>query len=225
MNGIYDGETVAEDVDEAIVDEADDESDDEAADAEGFWDVFRQYSPLGLMGLAGGSRPSVGGRYYQAPGPTPFVTQGQLRRSLSSVRRDVRRVNARVGAVQTATARLGREVATQRKVAATHTRLIRDVRNELAQTREMSMLLPLLMQPKALPPTTQPATIGGVNVGVGTSFSVSDDDSFGSRFPILMMAGGLPGFGSGGTSGSSGQSSNMMTMLLVIMIATGKLKF
>jgi hypothetical protein len=219
IGGSNGGEAAVEDIDfEALEEEP--EEDDESDLGEDAFDFLKQYTPLGLLGLAGsrGGGRGGGGRYYQPP-VAPFVTQSQLRRSLASVRRDVRGVSTRVNAVQAATTRVARDVAAQRKTSAHHAKLIKGLRSELNQTREMSMIMPLLMQPKSLEPTTGPATIGHSEVPIGASLQYQTGDSSPLLWALLLPS----MFGQQG--GSEGGFGSNMGVVFLLLAVTGGLKF
>jgi hypothetical protein len=210
------GEAAIEDIDvEALADEP--EGDDEGEAGEDVFDFLKQYTPLGLLGL-GGSRAGGAGRYYQPPAAVPFVTQSQLRRSLNSVRRDVRGLSTRVNVVQTATTRVARDVAAQRKTSNHHSKLIKDLRNELNQTREMNMIMTLLMQPKALDPTSGANHIGNVDIPPGTRFNYQTGEN--SAFFYAMLLPALLGEG----SSEKGLGSSM-GLLIAMLAFGGGLKF
>lgn len=200
-------ETVLEDLDI----EAEDEEDDEAVE-----DEAAEFNPLDPLGLFGGGPFGLGnrrrraprtasGRQYYSPQFQPYVTQQQFSTALTRIRTDVTRnstaikaVDTRVAAEQAVNRAQNKALATQSKINKRQSAQIAQVKRDVQQAQQNSLLLMLLTRPKSLGPTTATQDIGGVDLPVGSNvLYTSGKDN--SMLLAIMLMGGL---GGGGDSGN-----------------------
>jgi hypothetical protein len=196
------------------IDEGDYESDESYDDSES-----AEFLPLPLPGFPspfGGARrssPRTGGNqnFFRPPVLGQFVTQPQLRGALDRVRTDVKTnataiksVDAKVAAAEVVNRRQTQELAKQRQINQKQQRAIAGVRNELKKTKDMSLMMLLLTQPKTSKELTADATIGGITVESGSKFLVQSGDSNPMLLPLLLMG------------GMDGGSDNSMLMVLAL---------
>lgn len=210
------------DIDEAVLEDLDLESengeDDESYDEP---TEFNPFDPLGIMGggpFGLGSRGrraprTASNRQYYSPQFQPYVTQQQFSSALNKIRSDVtqnsaaiKAVDSRVAAEQAINKAQNKALSTQSKINKRQSVQIAQVKRDLQQTQQNSLMLMLLTRPKTLGPTTASDTVGGVTVPTGSNLLYTSGKDNSLMLALLMM-GGL---------GGSGDSGNMALMALAL---------
>lgn len=145
--------------------------------------------------------------------PTGYALKAELAAT-------ARKLDGRIGVLSTSLTKLGHRTralevengrigAALRKEIVTRKKTTDDLRRTLDETRQIAMLMPLLSSP------------GSVTVG-GTTYQVSDGDTFSKLLPILMFSStGASGSGSGGGL-FGGDNSGMMMAVLAIALSGNK---
>jgi len=153
------------------------------------------------------SRPvTARGRGYTRPRLAEgYVTNAQFQAGVARIGKDIRR-NA-VG-IKALNARIDTALEKQSKSAS-------GMRTELQKTREMSMLMPLLLTPKTITTTGDIVDKTGMTVQIptGSKVQVTSGDTLSSLLPLLLLGGGLGG------DGKNGGDNSMMMLLLVLMMS------
>jgi hypothetical protein len=200
----------------------DDEADDEAVaeDDEAFSDIL-PFLPFGSL-FSGRQRPPkvAQNRSYFSPRRSFFVSQTQFAAALANIRSDIgknasaiRTVSARVATQAAVNARQNRAIVKQSKIVAKHGKDIAGLRNDVKKASDMNLMLFLLTQPKSLSATTDPDTVGGVDVPAGTRFQIGSGTSPILLFFLLSSMGGGGGFG----------SDNLMSLFLLLTLSGSNL--
>lgn len=154
-----------------------------------------------------------------------YVTQVQLQAALAGIASQIRTnsealktLSSRIATTNRDEARVSsalKKEAVQRK---------KDIAN-LTNNIQMSMLFPLLLQPKSI--TTTQNILGdpgeggtpNVQINAGTKLTTASDNTLGLLLPFMLLGGGL---GTGSGISGAGDQNNMMMMLL-LLVATGSL--
>jgi hypothetical protein len=150
---------------------------------------------------------------YTPPPPGGPATKADLAQLSSNVDRQIATLSSRVDAV---TADQGRQVVALRRETAARRNADNRLNQELARTREMSFLMPMLSKTPPLGATTAADTVGGTAVPVGTKLA-READGFGAMLPFLIMGMGSQQSASG-SSGGTGSSGGGMDMLLMALV-------
>lgn len=154
-------------------------------------------------------RTATGNNLFQAR-PTQYVTQVQLDAAMKRVGAQIK---TNSDAVRTLNSRVAADAAAIQKEAINRKQDLAKLRSNV----QMTALLPLLIKPASVGPTSAEDKIGGIDVPQGTKVLVESKDKLSALLPLLLM-GGLGG--SDGKS-SSGGDDQMMMLMMVMAISGG----
>lgn len=179
---------------------------DEADEADEAW------PPPGLRPL---QRPSVatGRNLYRQRPSGQYVTQAQLEAAMARVGAQIR---ANSNAVRTLTGRVESTLVAIRKETAERKKDTQALKKDLQQTKELSALLPLLIQPRSVGPTR---SLSGSGIPDGSKPLVQSDDALSTLLPFLLLMGDMGGGGGGGLFGGGEGGSSLMMLVLVLALS------
>jgi hypothetical protein len=148
---------------------------------------------------------------------TQYVTRAELTTALGKVAADVKKngeaiqgVGRRVSAAEDVNSKQSRELVKQNKINEKQGKAIIGVTQGLKKANESSLLMTILTQPKTLPATSKPDTVGGTNVPLQTKVAIGSDNNL--LLPLLLMG------GMGGGGGEGGTNDMLMPLLLLTML-------
>lgn len=167
----------------------------------------------------------TGGQSYYTPRTGQNVSQQQLQAALAKIRQDVQKTSSNVTAVNKRVNTTQATVKSQGAALGKVQKYAEGVKKEVQNFSSTSLLLPLLLMPKALAATGNDVLDSDGNVAIPKGTAVDISTGKNNMLLLMLLLGGTSLFGGSSSSNGSTGSGGMdqMTMLLLVLAMSGGL--